>query len=330
MKTASERSGLKETDFSFCFPGVFSRRVRYCIPLLLLVGIIAVMVWAKGSGPFKRIELSLKTADGGAVNCLVVLPKPVGKHPVVIYLQGVGGSLLGSGNELRQFAELGLAAVGLEYDQTNQSVFDGQFTALYQISSSSPGRRATPRRGLGLVWERNDSQFCGAASRIAATIAGATRRGGGQELDEQFDVQSSQAKHSTLNTKYQTSNGSGQLTLPDAPKPFAAGKSQLTNWIHCSVLLVHGEQDEVFPVADVRRLAEWLRSQGVVVEAHILPGLSHGFGEDREVVMRAVAEYCAARLALPDYTDHLIGCQLNLSRSGTFESGDAASGATAA
>src|ERR1019366_4644935 len=61
----------------------------------------------------------------------------------------------------------------------------------------------------------------------------------------------------------------------------------------------------------IQRLAEWLRSQGAVMETQVLPKSSHDFGEDRGVVMRAVAEYCAGRLALPDYTEQLTGCQLS-------------------
>lgn len=299
---------------------VLSRPLRFCIPLLLLVGIITVMVWAKGGGPFKRIELSVKTADGGAVRCLVVLPRPTGIHPVVVYLQGAGGSLLGSENELRQFAELGLAAVSLEYDQTNQSVFDEQFVALHhylQLQSWAQSN-ATAWVGFSLGAQRT-LNFALRHPELQPQLL--VRLGGGwvEELDEKSKIEDSQAKHPNLNTKNPTSNGSGLIELPTSPgQSAAAGKSQPATWIHCPVLLVNGEQDEVFPVADVRRLAGWLRSQGAVVEAHILPRLSHGFGEDRGVVMRAVAEYCAARLALPDYTDHLIGCQLNLADQERF------------
>ena len=133
MMAATEGKERRHKICSLCVPCVLSRLFRFCVPLLLLVGFIAAMMWAKARDPFTRVEFSLKTASGGTVNGIAVLPKPVGKHPVVIYLQGAGGSLLGSGNELRQVAELGLAAVGLEYCQTNQSLFDEQFIALHQF-----------------------------------------------------------------------------------------------------------------------------------------------------------------------------------------------------
>ena len=102
---------------------------RVCFLLLLLGG---ALFWGKARDPISRVEFSLKTASGGRVNGIAILPKPVGRHPVVIYLHGSGGSLLGTGNELRQVAELGLVAVGLDYNQTNQGLFDEQFIALHQ------------------------------------------------------------------------------------------------------------------------------------------------------------------------------------------------------
>ena len=41
-----------------------------------------------------------------------------------------GGTWLTDGNDLRQFAELGMAAVGFDYDQTNSGAFDGEFAAV--------------------------------------------------------------------------------------------------------------------------------------------------------------------------------------------------------
>ncbi len=295
ITTSTERPQPRDIDLSFYLSFVLSRPLRFCIPLLLVVGVIAVMVWPKGGDTFKQIELSLKTADGRAVNFLVVLPKPTGKHPVVIYLQDAGGSLLGSGNELRQIAELGLAAVGLEYDQTNQSVFDQQFIALRQYLQQQSWAQSNAMAwvGFGLGAQRTLS-FALRHPEMQPQLL--VRLGGGwvEELEDM--------EHPISKAEHPMSTHVGLSTL----------NLQLSNSIQCPVLLVNGEQDEAFPAADVQRLAGWLRSQGAVVETHILPKLSHDFGEDRGVVTRAVAEYCAARLALPDYTDHLIGCQLNV------------------
>src|SRR6185503_18897338 len=64
-------------------------------------------------------------------NCIVVLPKnAVEPLPVVIYLYGSGGSAVASGNELRQLAEMGFAAVTFDFDETNHVTFQHQFAAL--------------------------------------------------------------------------------------------------------------------------------------------------------------------------------------------------------
>ena len=61
-----------------------ARPIRFCLPLLLLVGFVAAMMWAKASDPFRLVEFSLKAASGKKVKGIAVLPKPVGKHPVVL------------------------------------------------------------------------------------------------------------------------------------------------------------------------------------------------------------------------------------------------------
>ena len=50
--------------------------------------------------------------------------------PLIIYMHGFGGSLLTSGNEIRQMAEMGLATLGVEYNQTNEAAFEAEFAAL--------------------------------------------------------------------------------------------------------------------------------------------------------------------------------------------------------
>ena len=79
------------------------------------------LLWAKTRDPFERMWFTVKTPYHGRAKCVAVLPKTAARPlPVVIYLHDSGGSMLGSGNELRQMAELGLATVGIEYSQTNE------------------------------------------------------------------------------------------------------------------------------------------------------------------------------------------------------------------
>lgn len=97
---------------------------------LLLTLFLSALFWAKARDPFHREWLSLKTADGARFSAVVVMPDRGGPFPVVVWCHGAGGSAEGSGKTLRQFASLGLASVGFEFDQTNQAGFDAQFEAV--------------------------------------------------------------------------------------------------------------------------------------------------------------------------------------------------------
>ncbi len=45
------------------------------------------------------------------------------------------------------------------------------------------------------------------------------------------------------------------------------------------VMMVHGDQDELLPVASMTDAAERLRDNGIEVETHVRPGLGHGIDE---------------------------------------------------
>src|SRR5208282_5176098 len=112
------------------------------VAVLVALLFLGAVFWAKGRDPFRRVWFTVKGPGGGKTECIAVLPKKSleskvqslksgrGRWPVVVYLHGAGGSLLGDGNELRQMAEMGVAAVGIEYCQTNEAVFEAQFSAL--------------------------------------------------------------------------------------------------------------------------------------------------------------------------------------------------------
>ena len=273
-----------------CYFWAVSWSARCSVPLLLLLTFVAAMMWAKARDPFRRMEFSLKTAGGGRASGIAVLPKPAGKYPVVVYLQGAGGSLLGSGNELRQVAELGLAAVGFEYDQTNQSRFDEQFVALHQYlqKQSWAQNNATAWVGFSLGAQRTLS-FALRHPEIQPQLL--VRRAGGWvgELDER---------------ESQIKPPASSLSRADGEKvSLRTGEAMRTSCpVHCPVLLVHGERDDVFPVADCKRLAERLRASGTPVEVRVFPEFGHVCGPDSGPVVRALAEYCAAHLPLADYT----------------------------
>lgn len=306
MRVATDSKEVRDKALFPCVPRVAWQPIRVYIPLLLLAVFIAAMMWAKASDPFRRVEFSLKTASGGNVKGIAVLPKPIGKHPVVIYLQGAGGSLLGSGNELRQVAELGIAAVGLDYNQTNQSLFDEQFIALHQYlqQQSWAQSNATAWVGFSLGAQRTLS-FALRHPEYQPQLL--VRRAGGwvEELNEEFKMQAK-----PLTPSLSASDGERvSVRTGEGIRP-STFNSQPSTAIRCPVLLIHGGRDEVFPVADCKRLAERLRANGTPVEVRILPESGHVSGEDSGPVVRALAEYCAANLPLTDYARVVPGCRL--------------------
>jgi dienelactone hydrolase len=172
------------------------------------------------------------------------------------------------GNDLRQFAELGMAAVGFDYDQTNSGAFEGEFAAVldYVRRQSWADTNAIAWVGFSLG-AQNTLAFLlkhpGNRPQVYVRLAG----GWLPELDN-FSLTTN---HSPLST----------------------------------VLLVHGENDSIFPVEDARRLAGLLRTNGVDVTLRVLPGHGHGMDSDQAVVFRLIAEFCKAKLTpgnpLPEF-----------------------------
>lgn len=237
------------------------------VPLVAMLVLAGAMVWAKARDPFRRVEIKLRFPGGKTARGMAVLPKPARAYPVVVYLHGSGGTLAGAGNELRQLAELGLAAVGLDYDQASQPVFEQQFQALLSHIRQQAWAmtNATAWAGFSLGAQRQLSfllRHPEERPQLLVRLAG----GWVPELD---------ASPVTLNFHLSTFRGT-------------------------SVLLVHGERDEVFPVQDAKRLAELLRSHGVSVAANFLPERFHTLDPDRELAFRLVGEYCRSSLTPGD------------------------------
>ena len=176
---------------------------------LVILLFLGALFWAKEQDPFSRKWFTLKTVDHGSVKCVAVLPKPLRQYPVVIYAHGSGGSLLNDGNDLRQMAELGLVAVSLEYDQTNEGAFTAQFEALLRYIGR---QKWTDTNAIAWVG------FSLGANRM---------------LD--FALQHPKQQPQLL----------VQLSGAGVNQPLTLN-SQLSTDLRCPVLFVHGEQDEIF------------------------------------------------------------------------------------
>jgi acetyl esterase/lipase len=225
---------------------------------LVILLFLGALLWAKEQDPFSRKWFMLKTAEHGSFKCVAVLPKPIHQYPVIIYAHGSGGSLLNDGNELRQMAELGLATVGFEYDQTHEATFDAQFEASL--------------RYLG----RQHWADTNAIAWVGFSL------GANRMLD--FALQHPEQQPQLL------------VQLSGAGLSEGQTNSRLES-LHYPVLLVHGEQDEVFPVENTKQLASILQTNGLPVELKIIPGIPHGTEPERGVLFRCIGEYCLTHLA---------------------------------
>jgi predicted esterase/LysM repeat protein len=232
------------------------------VPLLVILLFFGALFWAKGQDPFSRKWFTLKTADHGAVKCVAVLPKPMRQYPVIVFAHGSGGSLMNDGNDLRQMAELGLTAVSLEYNQTNEAAFAAQFETLLRFLGRQKWANTNAMAWVGFSLGAN-RMFDFALHH--------------PEQQPQLLVQMSGA-------------GIQLSTLTHQP----------TTNFHCPMLLVHGERDEIFPVADTKLLASILQTNGTPAELKIIPGVPHSMEPERGVVFRAVGEYCLTQLAGKD------------------------------
>jgi dienelactone hydrolase len=236
--------------------------VKFVSGIFLVLLFLGALFWAKEQDPFSRKWFTLETADHSSVKCVAVLPRPLRQYPVIIYAHGSGGTLMNDGNDLRQIAELGLATVSLEYNQTNETAFTTQFEALlhYLVQQRWANTNTIAWVGFSLGANR---MFDFALQH--------------PEQQPQLLIQLSGA-------------GVDQSTL----------NSQLSTNLHCPVLLVHAEQDEVFPLSDTKRLASILQANGLPAELKIIPGASHGVEPERGVIFRSIGEYCLTHLAGKD------------------------------
>ena len=259
------------------------RVFRGALPLssvLLALLFLGALFWAKGRDPFQRIWFKVNAPGQGKAQCIAVLPKMAPRPlPVVVYLHGSGGTLLHSGNELRQIAEMGLAAVGIEYCQTNEAVFEAQFGALLDYLGRQPwadtnrmawvGSSLGAQRSLSFALRHPDARPTFWSASPAA--------GSPNWSSSRFKVQGSRFEgslRSTLNP---------QLLNPQPPSSsFTASTTRS------------------FPSPKPASVAACLQTNGVPVELKVLPGEGHDLGANRLLVFRVIGEQCLTRLKGPD------------------------------
>lgn len=249
-------------------PGRFpAPGVSWILPLIGVV-FIAGLLRAREQDPYRRVRFLLTGADNTTTG-IAVLPKLAARYPVAIYVHGSGESLLTSGTHLRQIADQGLAAVGIEYDQGNQAAFDDQLIALCRFVQGQP-------------WAQSNIVWIGSGLGAQRTLA---------------FVCAHPAWQPNLFVQIEGRWTSGL----DEPLQGTARGSQLS----CPVLLVQSRGDSLVSTNDAYKLAGLLRAAGAPVQMCFLDDSSHSPDRDHPSVLREVAEYCAARLPPPDYAARL-------------------------
>ena len=248
---------------------------RHSLLVFVILLFLTALAWARARDRFKRIDFTLRTAGGKSVAGIAVLPVSEAPSGTVVYLHGLSGGLMRNGNQLRQFAEMGLAGVSIEYNQTNRNDFNEEFDALNQflISQSWSKPVATAWVGYSLGAIRSLSYALlhpESPPRYLVLLSG----GLSQEIEE---MASSSGQNPAEINRFSISQHSINLRSP--------------------VLLLHGESDEVFPRQKAERLANLLQTNGTSVSLMALHGQTHSFGASEAVVFRLVAESCKANLA---------------------------------
>jgi predicted esterase len=253
--------------------------------MFVLAGLLlgGTLLWARARDPFDRIWFTVRTPDHGKAKCVAVLPKTAAKPlPVIIYLHGAGGSLLGSGNDLRQMAEMGLATVGIEYNQTNETAFEAQFEALQRYLLQQEWADANAMAWVG---------FSLGAQRQAAFLLkhpelqpGLLVRLAGGWVPELEGFRGSPSPRPSP-------PGEGESSASPGPPTFKGVSN---------VLILHGDQDNVFPPAAAEQVTAVFRTNGVPVDFKILAGQGHNLEPNRALVFRAIGEYCLTQFKGPD------------------------------
>jgi pimeloyl-ACP methyl ester carboxylesterase len=259
---------------------------KFVSGIFLVLLFLGAFFWARQQDPFSRKWFTLKTADHSPFKCVAVPPKPVRQYPAIIFAHGSGEDLLKDGTMLRQMAEMGLVAVSWEYDKTNQVKFEAQFESLLNYLGRQKwvdtnaiawvGFSLGAIRTLDFALQHPEQQ-----PQLLVQLGGA----GVEEPVGKSEIPDTNSTPSTIS-----------LQLLAAQKRSDGGSTNL----HCPVLFVHGEQDEVFPVENTKRLASVLQTNGLSVELKIIPGVSHGMELERSVVFRSIGEYCLTHLVGKD------------------------------
>ena len=237
---------------------------------------LGALFWAKQRDPFSRDWFTLNVPGLPSLDCVTLRPKTAHRHPVIIYAHGSNDTLITDGNDLRRMAELGLAVVGLRYDQSDAAVFDRQFDALLRYLETQE-------------W-----------ADINATAWVGFNLGADRMLDFALRHQKQRPQLLVLLSVSGMDRSGRRLGQADSTIPPSPANVRPSSASGCSVLLVHSERDAVFPVADAKRLISFLRTEDLSAELRVIPGRPYGIEVERGAIFHGIAEYCRSHLVSGD------------------------------
>jgi dienelactone hydrolase len=234
-------------------------RLIGCVLVLCFLG---ALFWATRRDVFSRKWFTVRARNDRVVHCAMVFPKFGRGTSRIIYAHGARGTLSTDGRELRQMAESGLSVLSFDYDETNPQSFDRDFdVVLRYVGQNKVQSAAWVGFSLGATLMLNYAlQHPEAAPQL---LVGVSTGGGTEPLRLISQRGSCRAKR-----------------FPQ----------------DCAILLIHGEEDELFPVQETKELSTLLQRDGLSVALEILPKTSHGLGPDRSAVFRCIGETCLRRL----------------------------------
>ncbi|MCX8089392.1 MAG: transglutaminase-like domain-containing protein [Verrucomicrobiae bacterium] len=229
-----------------------------------------VGLWAKARDPFERAWFTVKPATAAKAKCVAVLPKAAARpYPVVVCAPPAREDLLSIGFELRQLAEMGLAAVGIEYDPTNDVAGVTQVAALQRSLQTRP-------------WA------------VTNAVAWVGWGEGAQRLLE------SALRHPELCPELLVLLWPTWPTEWDKPQSErAAGMARVRPLAERArtIVWVQGQREGGVPLAHMERIATLLRSKGHRVELKIVAAEKPGFGPARAALFRLIGEACLVHFA---------------------------------
>jgi hypothetical protein len=238
--------------------------------MCLAVSLVSALLWARAKDPFSRLAFSFGRENGTNNVAKAILLRPLSPRPTVVYLPNAGNNANDSGRRLRQLAELGMAAVGFDYEPDDQSKFDVRFLDLLKHVRMQPWAQTNSAawfgRGVGarrlLDFARHYPAY---RPRLLILLTG-TR------LLERNETEKEAGAKNQL-------------------KPTAVGDG-LTG---CRVLLVYGQRET--SLGEYEGLAQELRVQKAEVDIWAVDQHDSEMNEEENLVYRIIAEYCAWQMS---------------------------------